>query len=210
MGSPVASPKGLDREALAAWYVRNRERSEALFDRIRPAAHEARPIALRNPICFYEGHLPAFAVNTLLKRGLGDPALDSEYETLFERGIDPEDEGAVPAAASTWPPRAAIRRYAAAADRAVLDAIARRDIDAADNPVLAGGLAAYTVLEHEPMHQETLRYMWHRLAFDLKVRPAGLTAPWIGTEPPPRRAVRIPSGAATLGAGPDEPFAWDN
>jgi ergothioneine biosynthesis protein EgtB len=210
MGSSEASPQGLDREALAGWYRRNRERSEALFDRVRPEAYEARPIALRNPICFYEGHLPAFAVNTLLKRGLGEAGLDPDYEVLFERGIDPEDEKGVPRAPRPWPSRIEIRSYGAAADRAILDALARRDIAAADTPVLAGGLAVYTVLEHEPMHQETLRYMFHRLPYDRKVRPTGLAAPWIGTEPAPRRSVRIPAGRATLGAGPEEPFAWDN
>ncbi|HWZ84638.1 MAG TPA: SUMF1/EgtB/PvdO family nonheme iron enzyme [Thermoanaerobaculia bacterium] len=199
-----------DRQALAAWYVRNRERSEALFDAVRPGAYEARPIPLRNPVCFYEGHLPAFAVNTLLKRGLGEPGLDSDFEVLFERGIDPESQEDVPGVPSLWPPRDAIRAYGAAADQAVLDALAHRDIAAAGNPVLAGGLAARTVLEHEPMHQETLLYMWHRLPYDRKVRPEGLAVAWIGAEPPPRRAVRIPAGAATLGAGPEEPFAWDN
>jgi iron(II)-dependent oxidoreductase len=210
VGSPLASPKGLDRNALAAWYVRNRARSEALFDSVRPEAYEARPIALRNPICFYEGHLPVFAVNTLLKRGLGDAGLNPEFEVLFERGIDPESEDALAGAAPRWPSRDAIRGYGAAADRAILDALAHRDIDAADNQVLAGGLAAYTGLEHEPMHQETLRYMWHRLPYDRKIRPAGLAAPWIGRDPTPSRRVRIPAGRATLGAGPEEPFAWDN
>ncbi|MEX0878910.1 MAG: SUMF1/EgtB/PvdO family nonheme iron enzyme [Thermoanaerobaculia bacterium] len=201
----------LDREALAARYIRNRERTEALFDSVRPEAYEARPIALRNPICFYEGHIPAFAVNTLLKRGLGDGPVDPDYEVLFERGIDPDDEKAVPAGASAWPSRSEIRSYAAAADRAVLDAIAHRDIFREDNPVLRGGLAAWTVLEHEPMHLETLRYMWHRLPYDQKVRPDDLPAPRIGGEPPARRSVRIPAGTATLGADPEQaPFAWDN
>jgi ergothioneine biosynthesis protein EgtB len=212
MGSPEAAtdPHMLDREALSAWYVRNRERSEALFDRVRPEAYESRPIALRNPICFYEGHLPAFSVNTLLKRGLGDAALDSDYEILFERGIDPESADGAPPVASPWPSRIDIRSYGAKADRAVLDALARRDIAAPDNPVLAKGLAVYTVLEHEPMHQETLRYMWHRLPFDRKRRPRDLAAPWIGGEPPARREVPIPEGTATLGARPEERFAWDN
>jgi len=200
----------LDRRALAALYIRNRERSARLFDAVRPEAYEARPIALRNPVCFYEGHIPAFAVNTLLKNGLGDPGLDSDFEVLFERGIDPESEDAVPGGASLWPPRAAIRAYGAAADDAILDALARRDVAAADNAVLGRGLAVGTVLEHEAMHQETLHYMWHRLAYDQKVRPAGLAAPWIGMEPPPPRAVRVPAGVATLGAAAEEPFAWDN
>ena len=200
----------LDRDSLAARYARNRERSETLFDSVHPDAYASRPIALRNPICFYEGHMPAFAVNTLLKRGLGDGPLDSGYETLFERGIDPEDEAALPESRPRWPSRDQIRAYAATADRAVLDAFARRDISAPENPVLADGLAAYTVLEHEPMHQETLRYIWHRLPYDRKLRPEGLPVPWTGGEPAPRREVRIPAGTASLGAAEDQPFGWDN
>jgi iron(II)-dependent oxidoreductase len=207
----MATALGIDREALTSWYRCSRERSEALFDSVRPEAYESRPIALRNPICFYEGHIPAFAVNTLLKRGLGDPGIDSDFEVLFERGIDPQDENAVPSATSRWPSRIQIRSYAAAADRAILDALANRDIEREDSPLLKRGLAAYTILEHEPMHQETLTYIWHRLPYDQKVRPSGIAAPRIGVEPPPRRSVRIPAGTATLGADPESvPFAWDN
>ena len=209
MKTPVASSKPLDREALAARYVRNRERSHALFDSVHPDAYESRPIALRHPICFYEGHLPAFAVNTLLRRGFGE-GIDAAFETLFERGIDPENEAAAGGGAASWPSRIEIRSYGAAADRAVLDALAERAIDDAGNPALAGGLAAYTVLEHELLHQETLRYMWHRLPYDRKARPADLAPPVVGGEPPARRSVRIPAGRATLGAAPEEPFAWDN
>ena len=115
----------LDREALAAWYVRNRERSEAIFDSVRPEAYESRPIALRNPICFYEGHLPAFAVNTLVKLGLGGPGSIAAFEMLFERGIDPEDEKAVPEGDARRGPRASRSAATrAAADRAVLEALA--------------------------------------------------------------------------------------
>ncbi|HLN57919.1 MAG TPA: hypothetical protein VK416_05120, partial [Thermoanaerobaculia bacterium] len=86
---------GFDRQASVEWFDRNRRRSRELFDSVVPDAYEARPIPLRNPICFYEGHLPAFNVNTLVKRGLGERGIDPEYEVLFERGIDPEDESAV-------------------------------------------------------------------------------------------------------------------
>jgi ergothioneine biosynthesis protein EgtB len=201
----------LDREALAARYLRNRERADAIFDAVRPEAYESRPIPLRNPICFYEGHLPAFAVNTVVKRGLGRPGVDAELETLFERGIDPEDEASRPGGASAWPSRIEIRSFGAAADRLVLDAMAGADVADESNPVLAGGLAVYTVLEHDPMHHETLAYILHRLPYDRKIRPADLAPPRIGGEPPARRAVRIPAGRATLGADPGEiSFGWDN
>ena len=62
---------GLDRSAAAAWYRRNRARSRELFDLLVEDAYYSQPIALRHPIVFYEGHLPGFSFNTLVKKGLG-------------------------------------------------------------------------------------------------------------------------------------------
>ncbi len=213
---PDIARTGIGREALAAAYRRNRERSDAMFELVRPEAYESRPIPLRNPICFYEGHLPAFAINTIVKRGLGQPGVDPELERLFERGIDPEDEQAVPAGASAWPSRIAVRSFGTAADRRVLDALMNAEAEIADpeNPILAGGLGVHTVLEHDAMHHETLAYIFHRLPYAQKIRPAGLAgidARRIGGEPAGRHSVRIPAGRATLGAAPGEiPFGWDN
>src|SRR4030095_11384956 len=81
----------LNRDALVRWYRRNRERSASLFDLLTDDAYYSRPIALRHPIVFYEGHLPAFSFNTLVKRGLGGPSIDAGLETLFARGIDPHE-----------------------------------------------------------------------------------------------------------------------
>ena len=58
----AASKNVMDRATATAWYQRNRARSRNLFELIDPAAYYTRPIALRNPIVFYEGHLPAFSV----------------------------------------------------------------------------------------------------------------------------------------------------
>ena len=63
-----------------SWYRENRARSRALFDLLAPEAYYQRPIALRHPIVFYEGHLPAFSFNTLVKRGLGRPGIDARLE----------------------------------------------------------------------------------------------------------------------------------
>ena len=201
----------LDRDTLISRHLRNRERADAIFDSVRPEAYESRPIPLRNPICFYEGHLPAFAVNTIVKKGLGRPGVDADLERLFERGIDPEDERSRPAGASAWPSRVEIRSFGAAADRLVLDALENADVADESNPVLAGGLGVHTVLEHDPMHHETLGYILHRLPYSQKNRPASLPAPRIGAEPAARRSVPVPAGWATLGADAGEiPFGWDN
>ena len=75
----------VDRGPLVEWYLRNRERSRLIFDLIDPAAYYSRPIALRNPIVFYEGHLPAFSIIAFLNRGLGRPGVDARLEQLFAR-----------------------------------------------------------------------------------------------------------------------------
>ena len=200
----------VDRRASIDWYRANRRRTAALFDVVLPEAYESRPIELRNPIVFYEGHLPAFSVNTLLKKGLGHPGIDPRFEVLFERGIDPDDESGVPREPD-WPSRDAIRDYGRRADDAIVDALETEDVARADNPVLAGGLAVATILEHELMHQETLLYIWQRLPYAHKRRPAGTPSPVLGGQPPERRRVRVPAGRATLGARRGEiRFGWDN
>ena len=130
---------GFDRRACVEWFDRNRRRSRELFDSVVPDAYEARPIPLRNPICFYEGHLPAFNVNTLVKRGLRERGIDPDYEILFERGIDPEDESAVGRPPFRWPAREAIQAYGDRADQAIRQALLEKDVVRDDRPVLRDG-----------------------------------------------------------------------
>ncbi len=76
----------LNRNSVLTRYFRNRERSRALFDLLADEVYYSRPINLRHPIVFYEGHLPAFSFNTLVKKALGGPSIDPSLETLFARG----------------------------------------------------------------------------------------------------------------------------
>ena len=209
----IATP--VDTTAAIAWYKRNRARSEAIFDLIEPAAYYSRPIALRNPIVFYEGHLPAFSVIAFLRRGLGLPPVDARLEKLFERGIDPESENdAVPrsGAATVWPSRAEVRAFAHACDDAVVRAMASLP----PGPVALEGL--YTALEHEAMHQETLLYMWHRLPYEQKREPRGARRDARGGSrgnasdlAETTTSVVIPAGFAHLGADRNSTaFGWDN
>src|SRR3954469_6879477 len=121
-----------DRAAAIDWYRRNRARSRAIFDLVAQDAYYSKPIALRHPIVFYEGHLPAFSFNTVVKKALGGPSIDARLETIFARGIDPH-ESAVPATTrrdpAGWPGRDEVLAFAAEADRRVLDALCRADLD---------------------------------------------------------------------------------
>ena len=191
----------VDRVAAAEWYARNRRRTRAIFDMIDPAAYYTRPISLRNPIVFYEGHLPAFSIIAFINRGLGRDGVDPRLEQLFARGIDPESEdNATPrsGASTVWPPREEVLQFAAAADALVDDAIRNAPFDES-RPAMRRAEGLFTALEHEAMHQETLLYMWHRLPHELKERPGYLRYELRG-DAPKYAAVTIPSGNVTLGA----------
>src|ERR1700730_16204308 len=130
----------LDRSALIAWYRDNRARTRVIFDLLVDEAYYSQPIALRHPIVFYEGHLPGFSFNTLVKKGLGGQSIDARLETLFARGIDP-DESASPNgrgsrdARDIWPSRETVRAFADEADRQVLDALTRGEIEQPGHPL---------------------------------------------------------------------------
>src|SRR5687767_7271696 len=190
-----------------------RARTRALFELVDDTAYYSRPIALRNPIVFYEGHLPAFAVNTLVKKGLGRPGIDERLEAIFARGIDPETEAtAVARGNPAWPSRETVREYAAAAERLIEETIAHAELERDDHPLLCNAQALWTIIEHEEMHQETLAYMWHQLPYARKRKPVHyVTAPPRLSDAVPNAApVRIPGGTVTMGTDPRDGFAWDN
>ena len=171
-----------DRGAALTWYQRNRERSRALFDMLPEDVYYSRPIDLRHPVVFYDGHLPGFSFNTLNKRALGRPGIDARLETLFARGIDPSESQVDQPdslhrrsgeAAKAWPDRETVRAFVAEADARVIAALTNDDLDRPGDALLDRADAVYTILEHEAMHQETLLYMWHRLPFAQKRRPSG-------------------------------------
>jgi ergothioneine biosynthesis protein EgtB len=210
----------LDRPALVDWYLQNRARTRAIFDLIKPEAYYSRPIALRNPIVFYEGHLPAFSIISFLRRGLGYSPIDLRLEKLFERGIDPDSaEAAVPrsGAGTAWPSRDEVLAFAERADAAIVRALEEAEFRD-DRPAMQRAQGLYTALEHEAMHQETLLYMWHRLPYEQKVNknlpPDGGSHKensWLPPSGGRTSAVRVPAGVATLGADRNSiPFGWDN
>ncbi len=206
----IATTKSpLGRHRLLDWYRRNRERSARLFNLVDDAAFTARPIALRHPFAFYEGHLPAFSFLTLNERALGETPVDPDLERLFERGIDPGSLDAARAhARPQWPARDAVERFARACDERVEAALAGAKLHDEAVPRLQRGQAAYTILEHEQMHHETLLYIIHQLDYSQKGRIA---------QTHHDRAIDrnsmcdVGAGIATLGADRDEiPFGWDN
>ena len=208
--APSTSDEGVDRKALLRQFRALRERSRHIFDCVSDEAYFQRPIPLRNPIVFYEGHLPGFAVNTLVKSALGKKGIDEELEILFARGIDPADEASVNKEdGSLWPSRKRTREYAQAAYDLLEVAIARDEIEVAGDPKRDRAAVVHTILEHEAMHHETLLYMLHRLPHELK-NPLAAEGEIFPATIPEKTSVVVPAGTATLGREPSQGFGWDN
>jgi gamma-glutamyl hercynylcysteine S-oxide synthase len=168
-----------------------------------------RPIPLRHPFAFYEGHVPAFSFLTLNERALDETPIDPVLERLFERGIDPGSlDEARRHGRSDWPDRATVAAFAGRCDERVERALESARIDDSNVPRLVRAQAAYTVLEHEQMHQETLMYIVHQLPYDRKRR--------LEFRHQDRAVVTgelraVAAGTATLGVDADAiAFAWDN
>ena len=59
-----ASQPVVDRQASINRFRETRRRTAGLFDLLTEEAYYEQPIPLRHPVVFYEGHIPAFSVNT--------------------------------------------------------------------------------------------------------------------------------------------------
>lgn len=211
--STEALPVDTLRAELLQRYHRNRARSREIFSLLSDTAYYQQPIALRHPIVFYEGHLPGFSFNTLVKNALGGASVDARLEALFARGIDPSESTGEESPGPTvraWPSRREVRAFVDEVDRRVIEALTNADIDRAGHPLLDRAEAAFAILEHEEMHQETLLYMFHRLPAEQKIAPpayrprtedTGAATEW----------VEVPPGRATLGVDRGtRAFTWDN
>jgi ergothioneine biosynthesis protein EgtB len=197
--------------SLAERYRAVRARTTRLFDRVAPEAYYLRPIPLRHPFVFYEGHLAAFVVNKLFGEALGEPPRHAAFDRLFARGIDPVDKAAAErVSVESWPTRDEVRKYVRQVEDRLYETLAALDPDDPPHPWLAGGRLIDMLIEHEFMHQETLLYLIHQLPHDLVRPPADYVEPPDGQAPAPR-TVEVPAGTALLGARPGEyRFVWDN
>ena len=173
-----------------------RVQTDRLFDLISPQALYSRPISERHRLIFYLGHFDAFDWNLLARRTLGAPSFHSDFDALFERGIDPPP-GRVPNdTASDWPRRPEVEKYNFAT---------REWIDA--HLTSMDSAAVRMAIEHRLMHAETFAYLMHNLPYKDKT---GGPQPKILDRPAPANPmVRIAAGNADLGL-PRSEFGWDN
>src|SRR3989442_7444662 len=88
-----------------------RERTDELFQLVRPNSFYERPIPERHRIIFYVGHMEAFDWNLLGRYAFDARAFHPDFDRLFAFGIDPPP-GRLPSdQPADWPSLAELERY---------------------------------------------------------------------------------------------------
>ena len=202
----LATQQDMDvRELLLPRLREGRERSDRLFEIVKPTFLYERPIPERHRIIFYVGHLEAFDWNLFAGRWLPLKPFNPAFDKLFAFGIDPVGGGLPDDRAEDWPLYAAVRRYVEQS-RGELDAALEQAVEKADARAVQ---LLHVAIEHRLMHLETLAYMLHQLPLSQKkAHPAPAPAQ---ASAPEHDMVQIPAGSVTLGLPLDSgAFGWDN
>ena len=186
-----------------------RDRTDALFQVVRPDSLYERPIPERHRIIFYIGHLEAFDWNLLHERALCLKTLHPEFDRLFAFGIDPVGSGLPSDQPQDWPPLDQVRAYVAHTRAALDDRLASLESASQSGDGFPLTALLNVAIEHRLMHAETLAYMLHQLPLDRKIPQPAPPRP---TAAPVIDQMRnIPAGEATLGLSRGAgAFGWDN
>ena len=198
------------RENLRKELAFARTQTDRLFQMLAPAAIYERPIRERHRVIFYLGHLEAFDWNMICATSFGMPSFNSEFNRLFDFGIDPVDGKLPQDQPADWPRLEQVLSYRDHVRPAVDRLLERATFTNAAERFVENGQIFRVAIEHRLMHAETLAYLLHWLPYEMKRRDSSLLDK--DSPAPQPRAVAIPAGRATLGqkANGDASFGWDN
>jgi ergothioneine biosynthesis protein EgtB len=192
------------RQTLQQDLAAARMQTDRLFQMLAPEAIHMRPIPERHRIIFYIGHLEAFDWNMVAAWAFGKPSFNSEFDRLFDFGIDPVDGKLPDDQPSDWPDTKEILSYSDRIRTTVDDLL-----NAAEFADPSHAQIFRVAIEHRLMHAETLAYMFHWLDFDLKQKHPSSERRG-GVKRRGGRSQAISGGDVTLGMVPNGTFGWDN
>lgn len=196
--------------------------TEVLFSALRNDEAFYRPPShrLRHPLIFYYGHPAVLYVNKLRLAGLVAAPLHSEFERLFEVGVDEMSWDDLSQERDDWPAVQAVRHYRSRVYELVRGIIeSSPDLDRPPSSPRSG--AAWAILlgiEHERIHLETSSVLIRELPEELVHRPLEWPAysplsakPSITPAAEANPLIDVSAGEARIGKTADEPlFGWDN
>lgn len=179
---------------------------------VRPYHH------LRHPLIFYFGHPAVFYVNKLRVAGLLSEPVNSDYERIFETGVDEMSwDDLYEGQNHIWPTVQDILAYRKKVYQIVCELIKTHPLlDSKASPVSQTSpmWALFMSFEHERIHFETSSVLIRELPIEFVQKPA----PWPNSQiknpnspPSLNKMIAQPESQIHLGKPQDLPtFGWDN
>ena len=200
-------------QSLLNYFQNSWELEETLMKSlVREETFYFNPDPLRNRLIFYLGHSAVFFINKLIGVGLIKARINSQYETLFEIGVNPETPTELDAAMKgvSWPDVEKVWQYRDKAREAITKVIQNTSLDLPihqQHPFWALLMG----IEHSRIHFETSSMLVRRLPTERLKRPQGWNyAPSKGNIPN-NEMRRVPGGVVKLGKPKDDlTFGWDS
>ncbi len=170
------------------------------------------PDPLRNPLIFYYGHTAVFYVNKLKAVGIINNGLNSHFEEIFARGVDP----ALPKDLNVfdlWPTLNEVKKYRQDVYDLVTSIIHELCFPkqiTSESPLWA----IHMSLEHDRIHFETSSVLIRQLNVDKVQKPSNwhyAPSNISNTEKLQTNWIQVNAGTVQLGKSePSELFGWDN
>ncbi len=183
---------------LAEWVVDARRRTfELVADLDDPQLLGPR-LPIVNPLLWEIGHVAWFQEKWVLRHVLGEPPIRADADALWDSAAIAHDR--------RWSLPLPTRRDTLAYMTEVRDRVLDRLVQRGSDPRLLY-FALYAVF-HEDMHDEAFTYTRQTHGYP-PPRLSGAEATPAGAGALPGD-VSVPGGTLLLGAGPDEPFVFDN
>lgn len=182
---------------------------------------------LRHPLVFYYIHQAVLYVNKLRLAGLIPDAVNPDFESLFETGVDEMSWDDMSKNTMQWPNLAALHNYRKQVYRTITKIIAEHDgLNDGHAPVTSTDplWALFMGFEHERIHLETSSVLIRELPIECVRRPEAwpelhldrsgdhaIFPPVEGRDFPANKMLVIDAGTVNIGKPETAPyFGWDN
>jgi 5-histidylcysteine sulfoxide synthase len=170
------------------------------------------PDPLRNPLIFYLGHSAVFYINKLIRVNLWEKRINSDYEILFEIGVDPQtpEELKIAIANIKWPQVEEVWQYRNKAHEVISEVIQKTPLNLPiyqNHPLWALLMG----IEHQRIHFETSSMLIRQLPVERVKRPQGWQYAPSYSQISPNKMSEVSGGIVEVGKPEDSPiYGWDS
>lgn len=183
---------------------------EKLFSAInKEEAYYLAPDPLRNPLIFYYGHTAAFYINKMVLAGLIPKGINSRFEDIFAKGVDPSLEKGIENK-EIWPSVEEVRNYRSIVYNTVINVIKGLEFPehiTSEHPIWN----IHMGIEHDYIHFETSSVLFRLLDEKYLEKPENWNYAPTNGYIEEFKLEEFEGGKVTIGKqDPSRLYGWDN